>query len=62
MPVNRARLAAADSDAETLRLPHQVQRIVRLTRRPGVLTADQVRGQALAALTRMNRQLADTNL
>jgi transcriptional regulator with XRE-family HTH domain len=55
-------LAAAVSDAETLRLPHQVQRIVRLIRRPGVLTADQVRGQALAALTRMSRQLADTDL
>jgi transcriptional regulator with XRE-family HTH domain len=53
-------LATAVSDAETLRLPHQVQRIIRLTGRPGVFTGPPVRDQALAALTRMQRQLADT--
>ncbi len=53
-------LSAAIGDAETLRLPHQIQRIVRLTGQPGVLTAKPVREQALTALTRLNRQLADT--
>jgi len=42
-------LAAAASDAETLRRPHQVQRIIRLTGRPGTLTGYPARDQALAA-------------
>jgi len=54
-------LSAAIGDSETLRLPHQVQRIIRLTAQPGVLTGQQpVRQQAQAALTRLDRQLADT--
>ena len=53
-------LSAAAADAETLRLPHQIQRIIRLTRPPSVLTWQPVREQALAALTRLDRLLADT--
>ena len=45
--------------AETLRLPHQIQRIIRLAQRPGVLTGPTVREQAEVALTRLDRQLAD---
>lgn len=52
-------LSAAIGDAETLRLPHQVQRIIRLAQRPGVLTGPAVREQAQVALTRLDRQLAD---
>jgi hypothetical protein len=37
-------LTAAVSDAETLRLPHQIQRIVRLTARPNVLTGHPIQG------------------
>jgi transcriptional regulator with XRE-family HTH domain len=53
-------LSAAVGDAETLRLPHQIQRIIRLTRPPSILTWQPVREQTLAALTRLDRQLADT--
>jgi transcriptional regulator with XRE-family HTH domain len=53
-------LTAAVNDAETLRLPHQIQRIVRLTARPNVLTGHPIRDQALAALTRLDAQLAET--
>ena len=52
-------LSAALSDAGTLRLPHQVQRIIRLTGQPGVLTGQPVRAQAEAVLTRLDRQLAE---
>ena len=52
-------LSAAVGDAETLRLPHQIQRIIRLTMPPSVLTWQPVREQALAALSRLDRQLAD---
>ena len=52
-------LSAAIGDAETLRLPHQIQRIIRLAQRPGVLTGPTVREQAEVALTRLDRQLAD---
>ena len=51
-------LSAAIGDAGTLRLPHQVQRIIRLTGLPGVLTGRPVREQAQAALTRLGMQLA----
>ena len=50
-------LSAALSDAETLRLPHQVQRIIRVAGRPGVLTSQHVRAHAEAVLTRLARQL-----
>jgi len=50
-------LSAALSDAETLRLPHQVQRIIRLTDQPGEFRNETVRVQAQAALTRLERQL-----
>ena len=53
-------LSAAISDAETLRLPHQVQRIIRMTGCPGVLPGQMIGEQALAVLTRLDRQLAGT--
>lgn len=52
-------LSAAVSDAETLRLPHQVQRIIRLTDQSGELRNQAVRMQAQAALTRLERQLTE---
>lgn len=52
-------LSAALSDAETLRLPHQVQRIIRLTDQPGEFRNPAVRTQAQAALTRLERQLTE---
>ena len=54
-------LSAAISDAETLRLPHQVQRIIRLTGQSGVLTGRAIRDHARAALTRLDMQLAVPN-
>ena len=48
-------LTAAISDAETLRLPYQVQRIIRLASEPGVLAGQTVHQQARAALTRLDR-------
>jgi len=59
-PAAASMLSAAIGDAETLRLPHQVQRIIRMTGRPGVLAGQTVRDQARAALTRLDRQLAGT--
>ncbi len=53
-------LTAAISDAETLRLPHQVQRIIRLASEPSVLAGQTVPQQARAALTRLNNQLPGT--
>ncbi|HTU74048.1 MAG TPA: helix-turn-helix domain-containing protein [Trebonia sp.] len=53
-------LTAAISDAETLHLPHQVQRIIRLASGPGDLAGQTAGQQARAALTRMDRQLAGT--
>jgi hypothetical protein len=53
-------VSAALSDAETLRLPHQVQRIIRLTDQPGELGNQTVRTQAQAALTRLERQLTES--
>jgi hypothetical protein len=50
-------LTAAISDAEALRLPHQIQRNIRLTGPPGVLAGQTVHQQARAALTRLDRQL-----
>jgi hypothetical protein len=52
-------LTAAVGDAEALRLPHQVQRIIRLTDQPGVLAGHSIREQARTALTRLARQLTD---
>ena len=51
---------AAISDAGSLRLPHQVQRVIRLASEPGVLTGHTVHQQARAALTRLERQLTST--
>jgi len=51
-------LTAAISDAETLRLPHQVQRIIRLASEPGVLAGPTVGPQARTTLARLDRQLA----
>ena len=53
-------LTGAISDAETLRLPRQVQRIIRLASEPGVLPGQTVHQQARAALTRLDNQLAGT--
>ncbi|MGH3221296.1 MAG: helix-turn-helix domain-containing protein [Streptosporangiaceae bacterium] len=53
-------LTAAISDAETLRLPHQVQRIIRLASHRGVLAGQRVHQQALAVFARLDRQLAGT--
>jgi len=53
-------LTAAIGDAEFLRLPHQVQRVVRLASEPGVLTGGTVHQQARTALTRLERQLTGT--
>jgi hypothetical protein len=55
-----AMLSAALTDAETLRLPHQVQRIIRLTGQPGFLAGQPVRAQAEAALARLDRQLTES--
>lgn len=52
-------LSAALSDAETLRLPHQVQRIIRLTDQAGDFRNPTVRMQALAALTRLEKRLTE---
>jgi hypothetical protein len=52
-------LSAALSDAETLRLPHQVQRIIRLTDHSGGFRNQTVRTQAQAALTRLERKLTE---
>ena len=53
-------LTAAVSDAESLRLPHQVQRVIGLASEPGVLTGRTVHQQARTALTRLERQLTST--
>lgn len=53
-----AMLSAAIRDAETLRLPHQVQRIIRLTAQPRLPASQPLHAQAIAALTRLDRQLA----
>jgi len=53
-------LSAALSDAETLRLPHQVQRIIRLTDQSGQFRNQTVRMQAQAALTRLERKLTES--
>lgn len=55
-------LTSAISDAETLRLPHQVQRIIRLASEPSVLAGQTVRQQARAALARVDEQLSGTAL
>jgi transcriptional regulator with XRE-family HTH domain len=54
-------LTAAISDSETLRLPHQVQRIIRLIRQHGALSERQaIREQAQTALARLDRQLTES--
>jgi transcriptional regulator with XRE-family HTH domain len=55
-----AMLSAALTDAETLRLPHQVQRIIRLAGQPDVRAGQPIRAQAEAALTRLGRQLTES--
>jgi hypothetical protein len=52
-------LSAALSDAETLRLPHQVQRIIRLTDQVGDFGNPTVSMQAQAALTRLEQRLIE---
>jgi transcriptional regulator with XRE-family HTH domain len=53
-------LTAAIGDAESLSLPHQVQRVIRLASEPGVLTGHTVHQQARTALARLERQLTST--
>jgi hypothetical protein len=55
-------LCAALGDAETLRLPHQVQRIIRLTGQPGVLASQPLRTASEAAFVRLDRQLTGSAL
>jgi transcriptional regulator with XRE-family HTH domain len=50
-------LSAAVDDAEALRLPHQVQRIIQLTGPAAVLSGSTARRQAIAAVTRLDQQL-----
>jgi transcriptional regulator with XRE-family HTH domain len=53
-------LAGTVRDAETLRLPHQMQRIIRLAQRPAIRSAGQHLGeQAKVALLRLDRQLSE---
>jgi hypothetical protein len=53
-------LAAATVQAETLRLPHQVQRIIRITAQPGVLPdPGNLRARATEALARLREQLSE---
>jgi hypothetical protein len=52
-------LSAALSDAEKLRLPHQVQRIIRLTDQVAYFSNPTVRMQALATLTRLEKRLTE---
>jgi transcriptional regulator with XRE-family HTH domain len=53
-------LSRAVSDAESLRLPHQVQRVIRMTHGPGPLANPVVSEQARTALTRLSTQLVST--
>lgn len=50
-------LSAAIGDAETLRLPHQVQRVIRLTGQFGALAGYDVHAYARATLARLDQQL-----
>jgi transcriptional regulator with XRE-family HTH domain len=53
-------LAGTVRDAEALRLPHQMQRIIRLAQRPAIRSAGQHLGeQAKVALLRLDRQLSE---
>lgn len=53
-------LASAVRDSEALRLPHQVQRIIRLADQPCICSVDQHPSQqAHAALLRLDRQLSE---
>jgi transcriptional regulator with XRE-family HTH domain len=55
-------LTTAAGQAETLRLPHQVQRIIRLTAQPGILPgAESIRVQATEALSRLRQQLSEAS-
>ena len=53
-------LAGTLRDAEALRLPHQMQRIIRLAQQPAIRSAGQHLGeQAKVALLRLDRQLSE---
>jgi hypothetical protein len=55
-------LATAAGHAEKLRLPHQVQRIIRITDRPSALPGAEALGaQAAATLSRLRRQLSEAS-
>ena len=55
-------LAGTVRDAEALRLPHQMQRIIRLAEQPAICSANQyVGGQAQTALVRLDRQLSEAS-
>jgi DNA-binding XRE family transcriptional regulator len=53
-------LSGVIGEAEALRLPHQVQRVIRMTCRPGRLADPTVSEQACSALTRLSTQLVST--
>ena len=55
-------LTDAISEAETLRLPHQVQRIIRVASHSRAAAAQTVRQKARAALTRLERQFAEADV
>jgi hypothetical protein len=53
-------LAGTVRDAEALRLPHQMQRIIRLAQRAAICSADQhLSEQAQVSLLRLDRQLSE---
>jgi transcriptional regulator with XRE-family HTH domain len=52
-------LTTAAGNAEKLRLPHQVQRIIRITAQPGT---ESLRAQATEALSRLRQQLSEASL
>lgn len=53
-------LTGAVVEAEALRLPHQMQRIIRLAEQPGICSADQhLSEHARLALLRLDRQLSE---
>jgi len=55
-------LTTAAGQAETLRLPHQVQRIIRITAQPGALPGtESLRAQATEALSRLRQQLTEAS-
>jgi hypothetical protein len=53
-------LSTAVSEAEALRLPHQVQRVIRISRHSPALAGHAVADQARSVLSRLRTQLTAT--